>query len=323
MLAILAVATGCSGLSELQTADGRTRRYLLRAPAEQTPAAPRPLLLVFHGGGGNPEGAEDSTAMTEAALQAGYVVVYPEGVGKTVLGKLFGTWNAGECCGTAVEEQVDDVAFVDQLLDVLIAEHAVDPNRVYATGLSNGAFMVGRLACELSPRIAAIAPIAGVHFTAQCQPERPVPVMMIHGTEDACVPIEGGEMCGGCFSAALEENLDDPPDVQDDFACDALPEAAGFWAAHNACSGPSTETQVFEDVACVRQDGCADGSEVMRCVVQGGGHTWPGGNYNCNPRRDYCAASIKVVGSISAWDANAAMLDFFSRHTGTSTASPG
>lgn len=130
-------------------------------------------------------------------------------------------------------------------------------------------------------------------------------------------------MCGGCFSAALEENLDDPPDVQDDFACDALPAAADFWASKNTCSGPSAETEVFEHVTCVTQSSCAAGAEVRRCVVQGGGHTWPGGNYNCNPRRDYCEAYMKAVGSISAWDANAAMLDFFSRHTGTSTASPG
>lgn len=315
LLVLACLSAACSNMSSLETADGRTRRFLLRSPADGDGTSLRPVVLVFHGGGGNPGDTEASTKMTEAALEAGYLVVYPEGLGKSVLGKQFGTWNAGECCGTAVKEQIDDVGFVAQLLDVLERDHGADPRRVYATGLSNGAFMVGRLACELSERITAVAPIAGVRFTESCRPVRPVPMLILHGTDDGCVPIEGGAQCGGCFSAALAENYDDPPEVQDEFPCDAVSDASDFWVGKNACAGPVQMSQPAQDTACVSYTGCQDGAEVRRCVIEGGGHTWPGGEYNCNPKRDYCQAYMKAVGRISDLDANAMILDFFSRQS--------
>jgi len=314
-LALLASAAGCSHERTLTTSDGRTRRYLVRAPEGWDQVTPLPVVLVFHGGGGDDKGAESSTGMTAAAHEAGYLVVYPQGVGKKLLGKRFGTWNAGACCGTALEEQVDDVAFVSELIDALAQDFVIDARRVYATGLSNGAFMVGRLACELSDRIAAVAPIAGVYFTEDCQPSQPVPIMIIHGTEDQCVDIAGGAQCGGCFTRAIEQTLETKSEVQDSFPCDSVTDAAAFWIARDGCEASPETTHPNPDTTCTRYPSCADGAEVRSCVVEGGGHTWPGSEYDCNPRRDLCQTYMETVGHISTWDANRAMLEFFGQHT--------
>ena len=104
------------------------------------------------------------------------------------------TWNGGNCCGYAMRaEQVDDVAFTRALLDDLAKVVKVDPKRVYATGMSNGAIMAYRLASELSDRIAAIAPVAGPMGTETCNPKRPVSVIHFHGTDDQFAPFKGGK----------------------------------------------------------------------------------------------------------------------------------
>jgi polyhydroxybutyrate depolymerase len=124
------------------------------------------------------------TGLNEKADEAGFLAVYPNGTGE----KRSLTWNGGNCCGYAVENQVDDVGFVRALLDDLEKVVTVDPSRVYATGISNGAIMAYRLASELSDRIAAVAPVAGPMGTATCSPRRPVSVMHFHGTDDQFAP---------------------------------------------------------------------------------------------------------------------------------------
>src|SRR5262249_30593385 len=103
------------------------------------------------------------------------------------------TWNAGNCCGYAQRQNVDDVAFVRALLDDLARVVKVDAKRGYATGMSNGGVMAYRLASELSDRIAAIAPVAGPMGSATCSPRRPVPVLHFHSTDDAFAPFQGGK----------------------------------------------------------------------------------------------------------------------------------
>ena len=87
---------------------------------------------------------------------------------------------------------IDDVGFINTLLDELESTFAIDIDKVYATGLSNGAMMVGRLACDLSERITAISPVSGTYNYGNCNPLRPVPVMIFHGTADTRAPYDGG-----------------------------------------------------------------------------------------------------------------------------------
>jgi polyhydroxybutyrate depolymerase len=138
--------------------DGRERSYLVHVPAKYGGKQPTPVVLAFHGGGSNAEQMVRFCGLNEKADKEGFLAVYPSGTGRF---ERMLTWNAGNCCGYAMQNKVDDVAFTRALLDDLAEVANVDPKRVYATGMSNGAIMCYRLASQLSDRIAAIAPVAG------------------------------------------------------------------------------------------------------------------------------------------------------------------
>ncbi len=233
---------------------GLARSYRLHAPPADDGRSPRPLLLMFHGGGGSGRQFETNSSRMDAVADArGFFAVYPDGTG------TLRTWNGVGCCGYAVENDVDDVAFVSALLDELAASACIDLRRVYASGMSNGGIFSHRLGCELSDRIAAIAPVAGTDLTT-CTPARPVPVMHIHGTADGHVPYDGGVGCGP--SAA-------------DFT--SVPETIARWEARNGCSAEHDVYLTEGDGRCTRARGCRNGADVVLCNVAGGGHSWPGG----------------------------------------------
>jgi len=143
---------------------GLDRQYDLLVPSSYTPGKPAPLVFNFHGFTADPETQDWLSAMSRLAEEAGFILATPKGSGnEEVLG-----WNAGECCGQAASENVDDVAFTSDMIDRISAEYCVDPSRIYATGMSNGAFMSYRLACELAGRIAAIGTVAGVTVVDPC-----------------------------------------------------------------------------------------------------------------------------------------------------------
>ena len=163
------------------------RRVWLALPSETAPR-PWPIVLAFHGGGGDAVQFAASSRLGEAGVARGMLVVFPEGT--SLLG--FRTWNGGGgCCGAAARKEVDDVAFTGELLDTLAARFEVDSGRVLATGMSNGAVMSFRLGVELSERILAIAPVAG-SCMVDGLPARPVSVLAIHGALDENVPVAGG-----------------------------------------------------------------------------------------------------------------------------------
>lgn len=166
----------------LTTPDGRERSYVVHVPPSYDPATPASVVLTLHGGGGDAEATQTMTGMSATADAHGFLAVYPEGIGPlTKDGHTLGTWNAGRCCGAAMEEGVDDVAYLSQLIDALEHDFNVDPRRIYATGISNGSQMSFRLACELSNRIAAVAPTGSQPALDDCHPSRPVPVWYFHG----------------------------------------------------------------------------------------------------------------------------------------------
>lgn len=231
--------------------DGRTRTFRVHVPPGAT--GPLPVVLVFHGGGGSGEQIElRSAELDPIADREGFVAVYPDGVG------LLKTWNGGLCCGKAVEDDVDDVAFVSALLDTLEGSMCLDARRVFATGMSNGAIFSHRLACELSERIAAIAPVAGTIGVPTCAPRRAVPVLEIHGTRDGHVPWAGGAGCG-------------PTDV----SFTSVPDTVEGWRVRNGCAATTRVTFEQGDGRCATYDDC--GASVVLCTIEGGGHSWPGG----------------------------------------------
>jgi len=240
------------------THDHRARSYLVHLPPGYHPERPTPAVLVFHGGLGSAENARHTTQMHVVADTAGFVVIYPNGTGRS--GDRLLTWNGGRCCGFAAAQRVDDVGFVRALLADLQTVVNVDPRRIYAAGISNGAIMAYRLACELSDRIAAIGAVAGTQNLDTCAPDRPVPVLHIHGDRDGHVPYHGG--VGERSRARVSFT--------------SVEDTIGFWVRHNGCGPEARVTQTGN----IRQSiygQCNQDARVQLITVVGGGHAWPGG----------------------------------------------
>ena len=202
---------------------GRTRSYVVHPPPRGN--GPWPLVLSLHGGGGNAHASAEQTGFDDEADRSGFIAVHPEGTGAPrpllhALGKGFLlTWNAGTCCGFAKEHEVDDVAFIRAVVSDVEQRFPVDEKRIYTAGISNGAMMSYRLACEASDVFAAIGVVAGAQTTSPCRPSRPVSVIHIHGTADENVPVMGG------VGRKAFDRAPKPP----------IENAIRFWAAFDGC----------------------------------------------------------------------------------------
>ncbi len=262
--------TSCSGLPlgpgdstwTLQHQE-RTRTYRLHVPPGYDATQPTPVVVSFHGFGSDALEQELLSRMSELADEEGFLAVYPYGLNypeavRTTEPGLEDTrsWNAGGCCGPAQIYDVDDVGFIEAVFADLDTRVCVDTRRIYATGLSNGAFFAYRLACDRAERFAAIAPVAGMENAASCTPARPVPVMHFHGTADETILYDGGTIpFGGPYPSA--------------------PATVERVAQRNGCAGPVEQTYQRGDSTCGTHTGCD--APATLCTVEGGGHTWPGG----------------------------------------------
>lgn len=242
--------------------EGQQRQYLLRLPPGK-PADPNgwPLVVVFHGGGGNALNAERMTGFTDLGRQQGFAVLYPQGT--PAAGQRLGTWNAEHCCGTAMRQRVNDTGFVAAVLDDVQRRHAIDSKRTYATGLSNGGMMVHRVAAAHPGRWAAIAPVMASLFGDEPLPASPVPTFIVNGELDVSVPVDGGAP-GGRFRRSWSGQPLLPVSSQ-----------SRFWAQANGCQvGPDKQ---FTPTHVHWQYSCPKGRDVERVLVTGVGHAWPGG----------------------------------------------
>ncbi len=257
------------------TIDGGARTYNLHVPPGLDRSKPAPLVFAFHGGGQSAAAFEAFAHVQAKADAAGFVLVEPEGT-PALPGLAPGTldvWNAGNCCELAaqINTNVDDVDFVRAMIDTVTQEVCVDPKRIFATGFSNGAMLSHRLACQLSDKIAAIAAVSGgfggtnldttpPDTLFECNPGRQVPVLHIHGTQDACYPFDGGF---GPLSLVTFESV--PVTIQN-------------WVARNGCSQTPPTTVLTNGAATCQLYPCPHAGEVEFCTIDGGGHYWPGGD---------------------------------------------
>ena len=245
---------GPTGASELTLdVDGLERTARLYVP--EVLSGEVPLVIGMHGGFGSGEQFARSSGFDDLAVAEGFIAVYPNGEG------AIPTWNGGRCCGFAAREDVDDVAFVAALIDAIAARYPVDLARVYALGHSNGGIMSLRLACELADRIAAVGAVAGSLETGECEPSRPLSVVIIHGDADLNHPLEGGR---GSQSVSQVDftSVDD--------SLDLIRPAMG-------CSDESRGVYPYARYHIITWF-CADGTSVELQVIEGGPHGWPGGS---------------------------------------------
>lgn len=293
-------SAGCGGAGV--PAPGQTEERLTSAGVERTyirnvPDADGPLAMIvdFHG---YSEGAAIHVQMSGLPAYGddeGFVTLVPSGLGDPA------RWD--------VALDSPDLAFAGDLLDEAERTLCIDLARVYVTGLSNGAFMTSSVACRYADRVAAVAPVAGVQDPEGCDPDRPVPLLAVHGTDDQFVAYDGGlgeraldlpapDGSGRTLREAGAPALPAGPSV---------PEILEAWAARNGCEGVDPETtSVGEDVDRITHD-CPRGAEVELYRVDGGGHAWPGSRLS--------AAVESIVGfTTMTVSANELLWAFFQEH---------
>lgn len=299
--------------------DGLTRIYKVHVPPGYDKNNPLPVVLIFHGGGGNAKGSISYFNLNPKADKEGFIAVYPQATGPELKGEVLGGWNAGRCCYPATTNKIDDVGFISDLLDKLESDFNVDTKRIYATGHSNGALMSYKLACDLSDRVTAIAPVGAVDGTIDCHPKRAVPILHLHGTEDPCAPYNGGT-CGGCFTRLLNK-VGIPADVsKSEWGCRSVSDYINDWRSIDGCSASSKITYQKGKAKCISYDQCNDKAEITLCTIEGMGHTWPGENYGTEAcKRDInsllCKMWKDIVGNLSNdIIANDMIWEFFKKH---------
>jgi polyhydroxybutyrate depolymerase len=219
-------------------------------------------VFALHGGGGSMDiQANDAFyGQISKSEQAGYVVVFPNGLSKRKSGML-ATWNAGNCCAQARDKDVDDVGFVREVIQRLSAQLNIDAQRIFADGISNGGMMAYRLACEMPDVFKAIASVAGTDNTRACSPKLPISILHIHARNDDTELFDGG---AGRKSSRVTEFV-------------SVPDSIAKWVKLNGCN--AAPQRVFENAGayCDAYRPCRGGVEVKLCVTVTGGHSWPGG----------------------------------------------
>lgn len=244
-----AAFAGVDGPGEISVG-GLQRTYYLHVPAGLD--HPSGLVLNLHGAGATGGAQAAATGYNGVADAHGFVVAYPDGIDLS--------WADGRGASVPDRQGVDDVGFLSALAGQLMADYAIPPGRVFATGMSAGAFMVNRLACERADLVAAIAPVAGTLGSAfPCNPSQPVSVLQVHGTSDPVVPFGGGLMVG---RGGLSDIV-------------SAPALAQRWRDVDGCPPPS-EISPNNGVHQFTAAGCRGGTEVDFVQIDGGGHTWPG-----------------------------------------------
>lgn len=225
--------------------NGESREALLHVPRGAT--APVPLVVAFHGAYDDARGTSAYYGLSKLADSEHFVVLYPQASHNKF-------WELRP-------DQHEDVDQVRVLLDRLERATCIDRSRVYATGVSNGGGFTARIGCEMADRLAAIAPVAGGYRLGGCHPDRPLPLLEIHGTSDHVVPYGG--------TTSKRRGTDSG------FA--GISSFLREWTRLDGCRGGPKMSTPRPGVTRLTWDQCAGGSVVEHLKLAGTEHGWPGG----------------------------------------------
>ncbi len=240
------------------------RRYLVYVPPSYDKVQALPLVLFFHGGGGNMNHSSRVYGLKEKANKEGFIIAFTNGDSRLPKDK-FATWNAGNCCAYARDAKIDDVGYTRAVLEDIESKFAIDTKRVFATGMSNGGMMAHRLACEMADTFRAVASVTGTDGTLSCTPARPISVLHIHAKDDTHVLFDGG---------AGQDAFRDLDKVTDFVS---VSDTINRWVTRNQLD--STPKRVLEVIGayCDLYTSSQNSTQVKLCVTETGGHSWPGG----------------------------------------------
>jgi polyhydroxybutyrate depolymerase len=256
-------------LRQSLTWQNRERTYWLHLPSEEQMNGPLPILFHLHGGGGTGKGTPGLTygRFNRIADREGFIVVYPDAVDKN--------WNDGRTEHLKPENQdVDDVGFITEIVKRLKETYAIDADRIFTTGMSNGGFMSSRLLCDRADIFrggAILTASLAEDYLPKCNPEKPVAVLVMNGTDDPLVPYEGGDVKVFKFGKSRGRVISN-----DDFVA--------FWKEKNGCTGeeptvelPNKRKWDGTTVSITTYTNCQSSGALKFYKITGGGHTWPGG----------------------------------------------
>jgi polyhydroxybutyrate depolymerase len=251
--------------------DGALRSALVHTPEQpkyRDDAPLMPLVLALHGSDGSAADMEALTGYDELADREHFIVAYADGLLVQGDGYASRSWNSGQCCEPATSAGVNDVAFLSDLIDRLVARYPVDPERVFVVGHSNGAIMAQVLGCRLADRIAGVASVAGaLDDTQSCNPDRALPFLEIHGTYD--------------------ENV----------AWDAGASSVSAWRSFDRCYDQSTKSTVGS-VTTTTWEQCRGNAMVQFISIDGAEHPWPSRR---TPTNDELNVSFALDATEATW----------------------
>jgi polyhydroxybutyrate depolymerase len=256
---------------------GRARTYRLHVPQGYLPTETVPLVVALQGGGTDALAQDGFHGLVRESDRHRFAVVFPDAW--RAPGQALAVWNAGNCCGAAREQNIDDVSFVEKVVHNVFRQVMVQRWRIYAVGFSDGGMMAYRLACDRPRMFKAVASVGGTDNTSDCAPDRAVSVLHIHARNDPRVPF------GGVPDAGRAQGFTSAPDT------------AAKWAQLDGCMATPRNTLTKAGATCDAYTYCRAEAEVRLCATDTGGHSWPG----AQARRGEAAPSQAISATKAAW----------------------
>ena len=251
---------------------GLDREYVLHIPSGYDEAKPLPLLVVFHGYTMTADSQASDSDLPALGDEEGFITVFPEGRGD--IQRWLFELDSVEIDITTANP---DIALVSDLVDKLSEELSVDSDRIYAVGFSNGGWIASAVACTLSDRFAAAAPVAGImDFGADCAPDDPVPLVTFHGTSDQYEPFDGGvenAPLRGELPTDLGGTYDELPVSENSILESSVPGKVALWAHANGCEADPASSVVDEKTTRWEYT-CPEADPVVFYEIATGTHWW-------------------------------------------------